>query len=436
MTVIKHPKYVLVALFAGGILILPGAVLAGAVTFHDQQGDFLSATSDLDLRLEDFEGGPALTNESHFAGCAEPVSSESNDPCFRTGDLEPGFEITSVERVAGVVLLHPDVWDMGTRTIGAWPFRTNPTSFNPTSVSFHNAPTAVGADVYAAILDGGSPTGATRPVLVQAFDLDDQLLGEWTVEPPAYNEPTFAGLVSTVPISRVVFGTQDATPGGEMIDNLYFGGGPGSLEAEAVEFGNQHIQQAGIRELTVVNSGYLDLEVGSLSTPDAPFSVASESCVGETLAPGGTCTVDLEFNPAFSGSFSETLVIDAAGPGTSVAVPVSGHGTLPRIAVSPVAIDFGSVNPGGVSTAHTVTVTNPGSVDAQITLAGEATAPFQVTGGSCGTSPVNLAQGDSCTIEYTFQPTRPGAFSGAATFVVGNQITSTSLALSGEGASR
>lgn len=423
-------------LVAAGMITAAGAVHAGTVTFYDDETDFLDATDSLDLAFEDFETGFELTNPAHFASCIEPMWSASDDTCFAPGDLVPGFSITAERNNGGVVRMAPDVWDAGTHVVGAWPFQVQPSSFNPTHVNFEHGPTAVSADVYGVRLAPGVPTGDPEPVLVEVFGLDDALLDSLLVEPPAYDTPAFVGIVSSVPIGRVVYGTQLDDPenhAGEVIDNLYFGGGPGRLQAEAVDFGPHAVGVSDAVNVAVTNTGHLALEVGSIASPAAPFALGVDSCSGQSLAPGADCSLEVTFTPGWAQAFSATLEIPAAAPSEALSLALTGQGVVPRVGVTPARLDFGGVAVGATASAQTVTVTNPAGVDVEVSTIFGLDGEFASSGGSCGAPPVSLAPGASCTLEVEFSPVHPGRTAGAAVLIAGDQTGSTSVDLAGEG---
>lgn len=110
--------------------------------------------------------------------------------------------------------------------------------------------------------------------------------------------------------------------------------------------------------------------------------------------------------------------------------PVPEEGA-PDIAVSPVALDFGTLPAGSVSDPQVVTVTNEG--DATLVLSGAELAsggPFQVT--SLGA--LVLDPGGSTTFAVTFEPMAPGASLGEVV-VASNDADEPAVTvdLSGEG---
>jgi len=177
--------------------------------------------------------------------------------------------------------------------------------------------------------------------------------------------------------------------------------------------------------VAIANSGTADLVIGSIASKDvlsAPFSITSDKCSGQTLAPGTSCELTVNFVPGGAVISSDSFDIPSNDPKTpSVTVNISGTGTTaapaPRIvvtdSVSPAddhIIYFGDANVGGTAT-QTVTVTNGGTANLVIGQIGQAyplIGPFTATGCSGQT----LSPAQNCVITVKFQPNSTGLFSG------------------------
>jgi len=137
----------------------------GPLVIYDTLSNFLAATADLGTpSFDDFEsGGAKYLPSNQFAACIEPVSSHSNDACYRDGDLVPGISIAS-NNARGVIVMNPGIYGMASRAIAAWPYRLSSQSY--TVVSFDDPPTAVAADVYGFAMGDGAVPVATAPVQI------------------------------------------------------------------------------------------------------------------------------------------------------------------------------------------------------------------------------------------------------------------------------
>lgn len=104
----------------------------------------------------------------------------------------------------------------------------------------------------------------------------------------------------------------------------------------------------------------------------------------------------------------------------------------PALFITPVDIDFGPI-PIGETGYATVTFTNTGSLQLQITnLSNNLAPPFFRDSGNCGVPPITLAPQASCHVDYRFEPTAAGSFSTAA-FIVTDSVGTFQIDLAGSG---
>jgi len=107
----------------------------------------------------------------------------------------------------------------------------------------------------------------------------------------------------------------------------------------------------------------------------------------------------------------------------------------PPLTVTPQPFDFGSVAVGTQSSPQTFTVqnTSPNPVQlADLQHTGDSN-DFTATGSSCGEEVMN--SGDSCTIDFVFQPTSTGSKSVTYTILDSSEDTLGSFTLTGTGVS-
>lgn len=103
----------------------------------------------------------------------------------------------------------------------------------------------------------------------------------------------------------------------------------------------------------------------------------------------------------------------------------------PEVGLGVVGANFGLVIIGDTGTGATITITNTGNAAGEFGWTA-VSAPFALTGGSCGSPPVILGPGESCTLQYSFSPTSAGSFSQTVTVSAG--ASSAQFTLSGEAA--
>ena len=184
---------------------------------------------------------------------------------------------------------------------------------------------------------------------------------------------------------------------------------------------------------TVTNTG--GVPSGSITTSltgtnSDQFTKAPDTCNGQTLASGASCTVDGAFAPTSSGAKSASLQASAT-PGGTASASLTGTGQTPaNLTIAPTSYNFGNVLQGTNSPTQQFTLTNTGQQSAQISSFSLSGIPrFDFTGSAC---PATLAGGASCTIGVRFQPlaSDTGTFTGTLT-VNGTVGGSPSASLSG-----
>lgn len=178
-------------------------VPSGGLTVYNDLAS-LQAAVGTSHPIETFESG--MVGAGGVVTCGEPVNSASNDSCYTTGSLIPGFNITS-STATGVVILGTGVVANTSIVIGANTF------LDTTLVSFDNS------DVYSIGLDVIS--GGAVPITVTALDASSNTIGAVTVNTTAAGVPEFVGFISATAVASIII--SDDTGGGELFDNLTFG---------------------------------------------------------------------------------------------------------------------------------------------------------------------------------------------------------------------
>ncbi|NKI36514.1 IPTL-CTERM sorting domain-containing protein [Wenzhouxiangella sp. XN79A] len=109
------------------------------------------------------------------------------------------------------------------------------------------------------------------------------------------------------------------------------------------------------------------------------------------------------------------------------------EGLPPSIALAPDPVDFGVVKVGETSAAGAVTISNSGGLlsVSGISAAGGA---FAAAGGSCDPVPFDLADGENCTLEFTFTPLAVGVDSLSISVTSNDADGPDQFTLTGEGA--
>ncbi|HMJ04120.1 MAG TPA: choice-of-anchor D domain-containing protein [Conexibacter sp.] len=126
---------------------------------------------------------------------------------------------------------------------------------------------------------------------------------------------------------------------------------PLTFEPAALDFGEQPIGLLGApRAVTLTNRDAHDVTVERLrlgGAHAADFALASQSCVGGTLAPGAACSASLRFAPGAAGARSATLEAEHDGDGPAPALVLAGSGGLLPTGPPGVGGAPGAGGPGG-----------------------------------------------------------------------------------------
>ena len=194
------------------------------------------------------------------------------------------------------------------------------------------------------------------------------------------------------------------------------------------------------QDVTVKNSASTSVDL----TPDdstlsgqgaGDFVITNDGCTGQTIAPGGTCTVSVAFDPQSLGGRRATLSIPSNDPNSPDTVTLTGTGTDPDQTVSPASISFANRLVGTTSQPATVTLTN----EATATQADQiGQAAISGGGGSFGIvddgcSNTTVAIGDSCQITVDFAPASAGVKDGQLNIASDDPTSPATVALSGTG---
>jgi len=173
-----------------------------------------------------------------------------------------------------------------------------------------------------------------------------------------------------------------------------------------------------VQLVSLTNVGTGDLHVSAMTLGGAhPTEWAeSDTCVGVTVAPFGSCSISLTFTPADVGDRSATLqVTDDANLQPQI-FTLTGTGTDPRAVPTPNPLAFGPQVVGATTADRPLTVSNPGIGSLHIktaTLSGANAADFAIKSNACANAPV--AQGSSCLLQLNFQPSALGPRSATLT---------------------
>ena len=207
------------------------------------------------------------------------------------------------------------------------------------------------------------------------------------------------------------------------------------LSATSLTFTSNVGVASAAQPVTLSNTGTATLAISNIAITginSGDFS-QSNNC-GSSVAAGSSCTINVKYDPAASGSSSASVTItDNSGSGTQlVALAGTVSNAAPSAQLSATSLTF-SANAGATSAAQAVTLTNNGSAALTITgiaVGGTNSANFSQSN-TCGSS---VAAGANCTISVTFKPTASGASSASVTVSDNAGGSPQSVALTGNAA--
>lgn len=185
--------------------------------------------------------------------------------------------------------------------------------------------------------------------------------------------------------------------------------GDASYSPDEIDFGDVTIGQSSTRTVTVTSNGTapLDAEGVWVDGPDGPddFSLVSETCSGNEVAVGQTCTIQLKFAPTSRQGHAAYAGLMAPAIGDEI--HMVGRGVQPDATLGASSYDFGNATIGAGSSRpkHTFTLTSTGldPVTVQsLAITGQDASSFKLPdAGVCSSAlPVN----EKCQVTVTFDP--------------------------------
>ncbi len=181
------------------------------------------------------------------------------------------------------------------------------------------------------------------------------------------------------------------------------------ISASTLAFGAVRVGATSTLPLTISNpgSGPLTLTQLTLSGPDAATLSLDALTLPLVLAPGGSRAVHVTFAPTVLASAAGTLTVLSDDPATpSVAVPITGAGVSPTVALDPATLDFGGQLVGHTSASRTVHVHNTGTGALAVTalaITGAQAAAFTLP--SAPSLPASIGPGGTLDVKLAVAPT-------------------------------
>jgi hypothetical protein len=179
------------------------------------------------------------------------------------------------------------------------------------------------------------------------------------------------------------------------------------------DFGTVSTASAARQTFTLTNGSAAatpPVTVTSTGPDAAVFALSSDTCTGQALGAGKSCTVVATFRPKAAGPKTASLVAKA-GSATAQATLI-GTGAIPA------GLSFSSTQPfgrtaTGQSVSQTLTLSNGGTTATAVPLVlavggADPAAAAMYTLSSDGCSGKPLGAGATCAVDVAFAPTSPG----------------------------
>ena len=229
----------------------------------------------------------------------------------------------------------------------------------------------------------------------------------------------FTSLITGGP-TNINFAAPNSTAGGYTLNptSATISSGPAhvQLAPDPLGFAQQKVgTTSAAATLTLTNTGGETLNITNYElAPASEFASPSTTCP-PTVAPGGSCTFDVTFTPAATGTRTGTLTVRSDANNTPTVATLTGEGVDSDITFNPSPVDFGVVGINDIPPAQTVTVTNVGGADAMLgAIVKTGDAEFTTANDTCSNTTL-AANGGNCTIDVIFDPTAQQAYSGTLT---------------------
>lgn len=198
------------------------------------------------------------------------------------------------------------------------------------------------------------------------------------------------------------------------------------LSPSNFDFGSLEVSQGAgtTKDFTLTNGGFYDLSVGPAALTGAGIEKTADTCSNQTIPGGGTCSIQLRFDPSSAGPVSGSLSLPSQSyypDGNTVhptqSATLTGVGVAdPAPTITPATFDFGTMEIGtGPGAIKTFVVKNESFLPlalGTVTRTGDTTQ-FPVSGNQC--SNVTLGAHLSCNYGVRFNP---GTVGGKALSIV------------------
>jgi hypothetical protein len=238
-----------------------------------------------------------------------------------------------------------------------------------------------------------------------------------------------AGVTSAIDIPTTPSAYQVAEAGGDDAFLFEIGSIPAPQFAPSPQFVQYPVLPAGQtsqpQSVLLRNMGSSPLVISSIATT-GDFSQTNDC--GGTIAAASNCTLTVSFVPTAPGTRSGSVVVNDNSTGSPHMINLQADAIGSEFQLSTANLNFFNIAIGSASAAQSLTITNSGNADLDLSNA-------QVTGSynQSTNCPSVLASGASCQFQIVFVPTGTGTSAGTFS-LAGNAFNSPqTISLAGNG---
>jgi hypothetical protein len=199
---------------------------------------------------------------------------------------------------------------------------------------------------------------------------------------------------------------------------------PSSASFQNVVVGNTSSQT-----ISLANTGSQSATISSGSVSGQGFSITGMT-FPLTIAAGQRASLSVVFDPTSANSSNGNVTLVSNGSNSSLVIPLSGSAVAAtrQLTASATALSFGNVTLG-TSDTLSVTLTNSGNADVNISGVSTSGTGFTASGVAAGTI---VPPGATTTLNAYFSPSAVGKVTGGVSLAT-NATNATAISLQGTG---
>jgi len=201
------------------------------------------------------------------------------------------------------------------------------------------------------------------------------------------------------------------------------------------DFGEVDMEKEYMFTVSVSNIGTGDLLISEISLSDTlNFSIAEDTCTGNSINPTGNCAIKIKLYPLTEGSIEAYLYIKSNDIDESlISIQMTGRAKAnPLLTTSTEALDFGKGIIGKYRSVKEITLSNAGT--GKLIIKSVTLSDYQNFGLEKDCKDAIMKKGESCTLKVFFSPKKEGNIE-AKVYIESNDVNEPikSVSLKGKG---